>query len=85
MFLKIVKKAYSLYKAKQKDYGNSWYSLGGKGVFVYVYNKVERLKNLYWGDKEPNFESVEDNMLDLIVYSILLYWGYLRDKGVCKK
>jgi hypothetical protein len=80
----IIEKAYKLYKEKEKDYGDSWYHLGGRGVFVYVYNKVERLKNLYWNSKEPKFESIEDNMLDLIVYSVLLYWGYLRDKNKFK-
>jgi len=79
-FKEILDKVYKLYKEKGKDYGDSWYMLGSKGVFVYVYNKVERLKNLFWNNKNPKFESVEDNMLDLIVYSVLLYWGLQKDK-----
>jgi|YNPMSStandDraft_1061717.scaffolds.fasta_scaffold01198_13 hypothetical protein len=79
-FKEILDKVHKLYIEKGKDYGDSWYALGSKGVFVYVYNKVERLKNLFWNNKNPKFESIEDNMLDLITYSVLLYWGLQKDK-----
>jgi hypothetical protein len=79
-FKEILDKVHKLYIEKGKDYGDSWYALGSKGVFVYVYNKVERLKNLFWNNKNPRFESIEDNMLDLITYSVLLYWGLQKDK-----
>lgn len=41
--------------------------------------KFSRLNSLVFADKEPNFESIDDNLKDLVNYLILLL-GYLEFK-----
>lgn len=43
-----------------------------QAFMVLIGVKVERLRQLLGGDKEANFESVDDTVLDLSVYSALL-------------
>lgn len=44
--------------------------------------KFSRLNSLVFADKEPNFESIDDNLKDLVNYLILLlgYLEYKREK-----
>ena len=61
-----------LFDKKQSDYGKGNISkFGEKGVLVRVNDKVERLCNLLWNNKEPNFESVQDTWDDLAVYGVI--------------
>ncbi len=65
---------FELFKRKQASYGsNNIAALGMKGVFVRIWDKVQRLRNLVWLDK-PNTiddESIEDTFGDLAVYSMM--------------
>lgn len=57
---------------KQADYGPGNISaFGEKGVVVRMNDKMERLKRLVWGEKEPANESVEDSYKDLANYSVI--------------
>ena len=61
-----------LFDKKQSDYGKGNISkFGEKGVLVRVNDKVERLCNLLWNNKAPNFESVQDTWDDLAVYGVI--------------
>lgn len=70
---------------KGKDYANSqdpFYNFresarsSGITTVQSVYNqfciKKTRLDNLLWGSKEPNYESIDDNIDDAINYLIIL-------------
>lgn len=64
--------AFSLWKKKQADYGPSNISaLGEKGVFVRVWDKVQRLKRLVYDGNEPSNESILDSWLDLAIYALM--------------
>jgi hypothetical protein len=57
---------------KQADYGpGNINAFGEKGVVVRMNDKMERLKRLVWGDKEPANESVEDSYKDMGNYAII--------------
>ena len=62
----------TLFDKKQADYGKGNISkFGEKGVLVRVNDKVERLINLLWNNRSPNFESVQDTWDDLAVYGVI--------------
>lgn len=71
----------SLMLRKQHDYGPSNITaLGSRGVFVRVWDKVARLRNLLW-DHPERFaanESIEDSWRDLSNYGVL---AILNDRG----
>lgn len=48
-------------------------------IIVMCSIKFSRLNSLVFADREPNFESIDDNLKDLINYLILLL-GYLEYK-----
>lgn len=60
---------------KQQDYGprNIADAPGGpiNGLLVRMNDKMERLKNLYYSDSEPQNESLEDSFLDLANYAVI--------------
>ena len=73
-FDKIVAKMRQIMIDKNSDYGNDNIgTLGIKGVFVRVWDKVSRLKNLVWLGKENQVkdESIEDTFFDLANYAII--------------
>ncbi len=57
---------------KNQDYGGASFDLGLNGNMVHLWDKVNRLKSLIGRNKkEPNFESVEDTLNDIIGYAII--------------
>ncbi len=61
-----------LLDSKQRDYGSANISaFGEKGLVVRMNDKVERLKNLVWKDKNPEHEKVEDTWVDIANYGVI--------------
>lgn len=60
---------------KRQDYGNSfsrvWDRTGALSAIARMWDKMERLTNLFANEKEPQNESIEDALKDLIGYSVL--------------
>lgn len=57
---------------KNQDYGGASFDLGLNGNMVHLWDKVSRLRSLIGCDKkEPNFESVEDTLKDIIGYAVI--------------
>ena len=73
--------AFTLYK-KHKDYGpkNIAEAPGGpmNGLRVRMYDKLARLNNLVDTGDTPNYESIEDTLIDLANYAII---GLLVQRG----
>jgi hypothetical protein len=63
-----------LLEKKDKDYDSafskSYKEFGMTSVAIRLNDKVERLKNLVKGE-EPNFESIDDTLMDIAGYAIL--------------
>lgn len=74
-FKTIVKNMEELYIKKNSNYGNSfeklYAELGPISGLVPLHNKLDRITNLVKGGKN-NFESLEDSVIDLANYSIML-------------
>jgi hypothetical protein len=72
----------SIMMKKQQDYGplNIALAPGGamNGLRVRMYDKLARLNNLADKDATPNFESIEDTLIDLANYAII---GLLVQRG----
>jgi hypothetical protein len=72
----------SIIMKKQEDYGplNIALAPGGamNGLRVRMYDKLARLNNLADKDATPNFESIEDTLIDLANYAII---GLLVQRG----
>jgi hypothetical protein len=72
----------SIMMKKQEDYGplNIALAPGGamNGLRVRMYDKLARLNNLADKAATPNFESVEDTLIDLANYAII---GLLVQRG----
>ena len=65
---------FELWKKKQLSYGPSNISaLGIKGVFVRMWDKMQRLKNLVWhGNDNPlEDETIEDTYYDMANYALM--------------
>lgn len=57
---------------KNADYGSASFDLGLNGNMVHLWDKVKRYKSIISCDKkEPNFESLEDTLKDIIGYAII--------------
>ena len=72
-FQKIVSEALNLGIRKNNAYGkNNIAALGVRGIFVRMWDKINRLKTLIWDKtgKDEVSESVRDTFIDLINYSI---------------
>jgi len=64
---------------KQCDYGHNNISRFGRfGLLVRMHDKVARLENLMMSGHTPNHESIEDNILDVMGYSIV---GTMWEEG----
>lgn len=46
-----------------------------------IANKNERRKSLEYGPNKPNYESLEDTLLDRAVFAIIRYAHYLDQRG----
>lgn len=52
---------------KNDDYGGASFDLGLNGNMVHLWDKVKRYKSLIsCVKKEPNFESIDDTLKDII-------------------
>ena len=60
---------------KNADYGSASFDLGLNGNMVHLWDKVRRYRSLIekmqQGVNEPNFESIEDTLKDIIGYAII--------------
>lgn len=57
---------------KNADYGGASFDLGLNGNMVHLWDKISRFRTLIGCEKkEPNFESVEDTLRDIIGYAII--------------
>ncbi len=57
---------------KNQDYGGASFDLGLPGNMVHLWDKVRRYRTLVENkDKQPNFESTEDTLKDIIGYAII--------------
>lgn len=57
---------------KNQDYGGASFDLGLNGNMVHLWDKVSRFRSLIERDKkEPNFESLEDTLKDIIGYAVI--------------
>ena len=87
-FESILKDMLSTYKAKNKDYGNSFNkTLNEFGLLASVIrmsDKMERIKTLINTEAAVKDESIEDTILDLAVYAVLtLTW--MRDEKLTQE
>ena len=58
--------------AKQHDYGHdNILAFKEQGLVVRLWDKINRLKNLFWSGKEPKNESLEDTFTDIAGYAII--------------
>lgn len=57
---------------KNQDYGGASFDLGLNGNMVHLWDKVSRFRSLLSKDSQnPNFESLEDTLKDIIGYAII--------------
>ena len=59
---------------KNDDYGAASFDLGLNGNMVHLWDKVKRYRNLIeklQEKKEPNFESIEDTLRDIVGYALI--------------
>ncbi len=69
---KITNEVTDILLKKNADYGGASFDLGLNGNMVHLWDKVKRYKSLITNDqKEPNFESLEDTLKDIIGYAII--------------
>ena len=68
-------------RKEKSDYGNifDYFPFDDKSYCHEIYKKAKRLVNLAKTGQEPNCESIEDNLLDLINYASY-YYEFLRVK-----
>lgn len=74
-YQKIVEECLELSKRKNADYGSSTMTkFGAKGFVVRMNDKMERMINLIWNDKNTQVtdEKIEDTAKDMINYSLYL-------------
>ena len=78
-FKEIVDKMFQTYKAKNADYGNSFDKsmdeFGITSAVVRMSDKMERIKSLTNKKEKVNDESIQDTLLDLANYAILIVTG----------
>ena len=78
----ILQSLYDVMLKKHEDYGpmNIAGAPGGamNGLLVRMYDKLARLNNLVDTGDTPNYESIEDTLLDLANYAII---GLLVQRG----
>lgn len=70
-YWKVVHECIQLSKDKNELYGTRALIRFDKlGVLIRMNDKIDRLNNIYMNEKKVKFESVEDNLKDLINYAI---------------
>ncbi len=71
---KITEKVTKILLKKNEDYGGASFDLGLNGNMVHIYDKANRYRSLVEKANEgqsPNFESIEDTLIDIIGYAII--------------
>ena len=94
-FQEITRHMYDLFLKKQADYGPSNIGMGKDkietdddveksmiGLTVRMNDKVQRLLNLVLNKRDPNNESLDDNLMDIANYGII---GLLVGRNKWKK
>lgn len=56
---------------KNKDYGSASFDLGLNGNMVHLWDKIKRYRTLIENKAEPNFESIDDTLKDIMGYAII--------------
>ena len=57
---------------KNEDYGGASFDLGLNGNMVHLWDKVSRFRSLVSQENQnPNFESLEDTLKDIIGYAVI--------------
>jgi len=57
---------------KNQDYGGASFDLGLNGNMVHLWDKVSRFRSLVsQKNQNPNFESLEDTLKDIIGYAVI--------------
>ena len=86
----ILKEAAELKEKKQADYqGDMWteedyFPYGNKSYMHMIHTKYLRMRSLAENeDKEINFESLEDTLIDMAVYCAM-FAAYLENKKIDK-
>lgn len=73
--------AYSIFKKKLGDYGSDAFKMaGGMGILYKINEKFNRMDHLLRIEGTPNYESIEDTISDLAIYSHIL--KSLIEKGL---
>ena len=69
---------------KNDDYKDSYSDtmkrFGTKSGLVRIYDKFNRIENIFHSDRKANFESAEDNLQDLATYAIMML-EYIKKGG----
>ena len=82
--IQILKDAANLKEQKSKDYqGGNWteedyFPFGDQSYMHMIHTKYLRMRNIMEVD-QPNFESLEDTLIDMINYCAM-YAAYLENK-----
>ena len=83
-FQEITRNMYELFKKKQADYGPTNIGMGKDkietdadversmiGLSVRMNDKIQRLLNLVLDRKDPQNESIDDNLIDIANYAVM--------------
>jgi len=74
-FVKLQQEAFEIFKRKQASYGSgNIATFGARGVFIRMWDKVQRLFRLVWLGKKDSLgadETILDTYLDLANYSLI--------------
>ena len=82
-FSKICTKLLEVFIKKHKDYGKDNILEGGElGIIYRISDKISRLKNLKQKNRKPQNEAIDDNWIDIAVYSVI---AILYRKGYFQK
>lgn len=71
----LLQQVYETFKIKLASYGSGSISeFGTKGVLVRMMDKMQRLLNILWEDKDDPLsdETIEDTLIDLADYALIL-------------
>ena len=75
----------SILMKKNQDYGGASFDLGLNGNMVHLWDKISRYRTLISCENNtPNFERLDDTLLDIIGYAIIGL-HILRDKNIINK